>query len=206
MCPAKRTRLPPRTRLDLTRRTDAREPRPYILIVCEGTKTEPQYFKGFRLTNAVVKVRPTGKDTVDVVHEADRLRNDREEGYDQVWCVFDRDSFPPQRFLDALRLAGSLGIEVAYSNACFEVWFLLHFYDHTASLTPHDCCQKLSKLMGQPYMKGRLGIYDLLQKQQPDAVKRAERLLCGCSPPRPESDNPSTTVHLLVKELNRFLR
>lgn len=40
------------------RRTSFRDPRERLLIVCEGSKTEPRYFEGFRLTN--VKVVGTG--------------------------------------------------------------------------------------------------------------------------------------------------
>jgi leucyl-tRNA synthetase len=34
----------------------------------------------------------------------------------------------------------------------------------------------------------------------------AERLLAQYSPPNPAADNPSTTVHKLVEQLNRFAR
>ena len=39
----------------LTRRQGVREIKQSFLIVCEGEKTEPDYFKAFRMTAATVK-------------------------------------------------------------------------------------------------------------------------------------------------------
>jgi hypothetical protein len=102
--------------------------RDLILIVCEGTKTEPNYFLGFRLTN--VDVIGVGGDPLTVVNTAiDKRKERRKEGkiYDQIWCVFDRDSFPANRFNDALQKARISELHVAYSNEAFELWYILHF-------------------------------------------------------------------------------
>lgn len=40
---------------NLTRKTGVREIKQSFLIVCEGEKTEPDYFKAFRMTTATVK-------------------------------------------------------------------------------------------------------------------------------------------------------
>jgi hypothetical protein len=40
---------------------------------------------------------------------------------------------------------------------------------------------------------------------QPIAIRNAQRLLAGYNPINPQKDNPLTTVHLLVNELNRFM-
>ncbi len=39
----------------LTRRQSTREVKQSFLIVCEGVRTEPDYFKAFRMTAATVK-------------------------------------------------------------------------------------------------------------------------------------------------------
>jgi hypothetical protein len=41
---------------------------------------------------------------------------------------------------------------------------------------------------------------------QSQAIKNSKRLLEQYNPPQPAIDNPSTTVHLLVEELNKFVR
>ncbi|TGG87894.1 RloB domain-containing protein [Geotoga petraea] len=38
------------------RKKDIRNIKPKILIVCEGEKTEPNYFKAFRITSVQVQV------------------------------------------------------------------------------------------------------------------------------------------------------
>jgi hypothetical protein len=86
------------------------------LIVCEGERTEPAYFGSFRVPKDIVSisVRGLGYNTVSLVQEAIKLKSN--EDYDQVWCVFDRDSFPVQNFNNALQIAERNDIRVAYSN------------------------------------------------------------------------------------------
>ena len=64
----------------------------------------------------------------------------------------------------------------------------------------------LTKRMNKKYQKNSKTIYEDLEINQPQAIKNAERLLEQYNPPNPANDNPSTTVHLLVQQLNRFVR
>ena len=68
-----------------------------------------------------------------------------------------------------------------------------------------DYKKKLSELLDCPYDKSSLDMYSQLRSQQDTAIKNARRLLGFYLNPRPALDNPSTTVHILVEELNRFL-
>ena len=43
----------------LTRKQGTRNVKQSFLIVCEGVRTEPDYFKAFRMTTATVKGRKT---------------------------------------------------------------------------------------------------------------------------------------------------
>ncbi len=45
-----------------------------------------------------------------------------------------------------------------------------------------------------------------LADSQPQAIIHAQKLLTSYDPLDPESDNPATTVHLLVEELNQWIR
>ncbi|WP_205127438.1 MULTISPECIES: AAA family ATPase [Okeania] len=49
-------------------------------------------------------------------------------------------------------------------------------------------------------------VYGANASGKSNLVKAAEKLLEQHNPPNPVNDNPSTTVHLLVKELNKFVR
>lgn len=182
-----------------------REIKERFLIVCEGRKTEPNYFRAFRVNRNVVSitVRGTGRETLRVVNEAIAMKNS--DDYDQVWCVFDRDSFPREHFSKAIELATRNGIEVAYSNLSFELWYLLHFHFNDTSLSQRDYEKKLSIELGHNYTKNSETIYGELLEKQATAIRNAKRLLKCYSRPKPEHDNPSTTVHLLVEQLNKFL-
>ncbi len=65
--------------------------------------------------------------------------------------------------------------------------------------------KKLNTLLGCKYEKNSDSIYDDLRDKQDTAIKNAENLIKQYQPHNPARDNPSTTVHLLVKELNRFI-
>ena len=186
------------------RPVNRREVKQTFLIVCEGEQTELNYFRSFRVRTATtVKVEGIGANTVSLVREAVKLKEG--EDYDQVWCVFDRDSFPAKNFNDALTLARSNNIEVAYSNQAFELWYLLHFNYYDAAMSRSSYRKSLSASLGHPYEKNSPTVYNELKDKQADAIRNAERLLARYSPCSPEQDNPSTTVHLLVRELNRFV-
>jgi hypothetical protein len=145
-----------------------------------------------------------GYNTVKLVETAIELKAN--EKYDQVWCVFDRNSHPAEHFNSALALAKKNNIYVAYSNESFELWYILHFSYCDTATARRDCCSRLDQLLGHKYEKNSETTYFELTDRQPNAIRNAERLLAQYSPLNPERDNPSTTVHLLVIELNKFIR
>lgn len=119
---------------DYRRRGPTREPYDLVLIVCEGAKTEPNYFKGFRtaygLSNANIIITPANhNDPMSIV----RFTENRveEEDYDKAFCVFDRDGHV--NYDQALRYAAECPLVIQNrlvvipSVPCFEIWILLHF-------------------------------------------------------------------------------
>jgi hypothetical protein len=176
-----------------------------ILIVCEGERTEPNYLRCFRVSSAVIEVVGEGYNTVSLVQRAierrDKAKKDGIE-FQEVWCVFDRDDFPVANFNNALTFARQEKIKVAYSNEAFEIWYLLHFDYIDAALSRQQYAQKLGQRLGFPYKKNSKDIYEELLNRQKDAIRNAEKLLQIYNPPNPIRNNPSTTVHLLVNELN----
>ncbi|MGD1701532.1 RloB domain-containing protein [Dapis sp. BLCC M229] len=65
---------------------------------------------------------------------------------------------------------------------------------------------KNKKKKYEKYEKNRDAMYEILASMQPKAIKNAKNLLEQYYPSDPANDNPSTRVHLLVKQLNRFVR
>lgn len=184
------------------------EPKKRILIVCEGEKTEPNYFKAFRVTSAVVRIEGHGQNTKKLVESAINLKNKAiQDGdpYDQIWCVFDRDSFSKKDFNDALKLVEDNDLEVAYSNEAFEIWYLLHFHYFHTGISRKDYEAKLTECLGKQYKKNSETMYEDLLENQEQAISNAKKLLQEYPNHDPERDNPSTTIFRLVEELNKNL-
>jgi hypothetical protein len=181
--------------------------------VCEGEKTEPNYFKKFPVDPKVIKldIKGEGKNTKSLVETAIELKNTEEsDEKDRFSCVFDRDKNPnnpndSQNFNSAITLAINNGIDVAYSNDAFELWYLLHFNFYNTGISRQRYQNMLTNKLGHEYKKNSETIYEELKDKQQDAIKHAKWLLQEYEPPNPETDNPSTTVHLLVEELNSFI-
>ena len=182
-----------------------------FLIVCEGECTEPDYFKAFRMTTATIKVVGQAMNTTSLVAKAISIRDKetaKKRYYDQCWVVFDKDDFPANEFNRAIAMAQSNGFRVAYSNQAFEYWFLLHFNLYSGSLHRDNYASMLTKLCGMPYSK-REGfgtvIYNRILQLQPVAIRNAKAVLKEISHGNPAMEESSTTVHLLVEELNKYL-
>ena len=191
-----------RARTSALRRQNISEEVERFLIVCEGEKTEPQYFAGFRVTGKILKITGIGDNPRALVGVAIRQKNEARFPYDQVWCVFDRDSIPSDDFDGAISKAKVADLQVAYTNEAFELWYLLHFEDHRSDLDRRQYSQKLSDRLGHKYEKNSISMYDELQSKQDEAIRRAESLMAEYdSDQNPHQNNPSTTVHLLVKAL-----
>ncbi len=191
------------------REVGTRNPIPTFLIVCEGAKTEPNYFKSFPVsTRPEVTIVGAGCETIAVVNKAIELMENKK--FDRVWCVFDRDpskvNNTAPRFRQALQVAEKENIKVAYSNECFEIWYLLHFHYFNTGVPRSDYKKKLTKLLGCDYEKNSDDMYARLEDKQHQAIKLAKTLLASYDPHDPENDNPVTTVHLLVEELNQYIR
>ncbi|UCH94027.1 MAG: RloB domain-containing protein, partial [Candidatus Aminicenantes bacterium] len=133
-----------------------------FLIVCEGGKTEPNYFKAFKLSSAAIRVEGLGMNTLSLVQVTLKIiERAKKDGilYDQVWCVFDRNHFPIQNFNNAIDLANKKNIKVAYSNEAFELWYLLHFHYYNSGVSRNQYFAMLSKLLNAPYKKNDTTMY-----------------------------------------------
>ncbi|MDO4369112.1 MAG: RloB family protein [bacterium] len=112
------------------------------LVVCEGTKTEVNYFRGAissineRIDNKYkLKVRVVGKgmNTVSLVKSVDDLLRDIDRyktsviPYGKIFVVFDKDSFSSVLFDEAINMCEKKGYIPLWSNQAIEYWFLLHF-------------------------------------------------------------------------------
>ncbi len=136
-----------RDRGSFRRTAGQKPPRSITLIVCEG-ETEQEYFEAARikygLTTAeiVLAENTKGAAPISVVACAEEKCAER-GGYDQIYCVFDRDdheSFDRARTrIETLagRKNKPLPVREAISIPCFEFWMLLH---HERTDAPFNRC------------------------------------------------------------------
>lgn len=196
---------------NLSRRQGVREIKQSFLIVCEGEKTEPDYFKAFRMTAATIKAVGQAMNTMTLVNKAISIREadqKRKRVYDHCWVVFDKDDFPAKDFNQAIQLAEKNGFRVAYSNQAFEYWFLLHYNLYTGAIHRNQYKDMLTRLTGMPYSKSEgygAVMYNLLLSRQQQAISNAETVFAEISHGNPAEEESSTTVQRLVLELNKYL-
>lgn len=191
-----------------------KDPRKYFLIVCEGEKTEPNYFEAIskELPKGLVSIDiiPGGTETLRIVELAEELagkiRSKRNIPLDQVWAVFDKDSFPVDHFDNAIHKAKSKGIKCAWSNEAFELWYLLHFNYIDSGISRDTYKARLSRHIGKTYKKNDPDMYKLLQDKTSTAIKNSKKLAEAQVAEIPSKANPCTQVHLLAEELLKFLK
>ena len=177
-----------------------------FLIVSEGTKTEPEYFRHFTSRRSRVQVVGADRSTKKLLEEALRIRD--LNTFDYKWLIFDKDD--NDDFNEAILYAEKAGFQCAWSNESFELWFCLHFIDLRTSASRRQYIDILEREIRRYvpefiYTKGGDVMYDILRKygSQEKAVLRAQNLRLNYSGNDYASQNPCTTVDILVEKLKR---
>jgi len=86
----------PRTGRALKRSGPTRKQYDRMLVVCEGSKTEPNYFRGIRhllrLSSATVQIIPSslGTQPLQIIDSA-ISEFEKRKAYEKIFAVFDRD-------------------------------------------------------------------------------------------------------------------
>lgn len=186
----------------------------YFLIVCEGAKTEPNYFialeKELPPRTVELKIDGTGRNTLGLINYAIKQRDIACKKYDRVWAVFDKDDFPDKNFDNAMQKASSNNINCAWSNEAFELWFLLHFQFVNTGMNREDYkaylereIQRKSGNANYKYLKNDQNTYSILKinGNQDQAIEWSKQLMQRYSDQRYASHNPCTRVHELIEEL-----
>jgi len=189
-----------------------------ILIVTEGSKTEPLYLEEIRaahqLHSANVEVQPgqLGTAPIQVVGyarqlfaEGDLYKGIRPKSFDQVYAVFDRDDH--DSYFNALNLAKSLdgklrnddrqpvSFKAIASIPSFELWLLLHYEDIQAPIHRDEVMARL-KLHIPGYDKGAGGAFDITRDRLTMATQRAHALAAKFN--AYADPEPFTALHELV--------
>ena len=195
-----------------------------ILIVSEGTKTEPFYFTGLadyinnkfgeNITNKPLIIQEgIGRGTKKLIQETDKIVKAGKHFYKQVWVVFDKDDFTD--FDEAIRMGKEKGYRIAWNNRSFEYWIFLHFNYSDAALNQDGWTAKIGEIFRREhidpngYSKCNPDIFKIATERGSlkRAIKGAKRVEhnypLGMEPSR---CNPCTKAYQLIEELAPYIQ
>lgn len=172
------------------------------LIVCEGSKTEPNYFYEF--------LRNLGRSNINVSIPRDHNTSPskllyqaksiiRKDGdFDYAFLVTDRDEF--EDFVAAKHAADQIKsspkIQFIYSDPCFEVWLIFHYEPIDRPISRIEALEILRGHIPN-YDKGQEGIGDLLFPLTDRAVYNSKAVFRRCE--ETGATCPSSLVHKIIE-------
>jgi len=211
------------------------EIRKRILIVSEDEKSSCFYFRKYaeKFLPGYVSVCVCGKgmSTRSLVEEVPRVEREqlellRKSGvvnprFDEAWVVFDLDDFKDEDFDNAILMAETMPhCHAAWSNECFEYWYLLHFNKYASGMKRSEIYEKLESLIPAFHERFPNTHYEDLKGEagrvvhEEFAVKECERVQAvrwaaaqdeywSGGNEAPHDRNPSTRVYRLILSLEQ---
>ena len=203
-----------------------------IYIVCEGTNTEPNYFREIAekpevFESFAITIYPSEEeknqgldkqgesiktDAINLVNIARKYSSD----YDEVWAVFDKDGYTKheEAFENAQKAErGEKVVNIAFSSIAIEHWILLHYEQNKMAFNKSE--DVTDYLKGQEYFlddpkDSETLIYSQLKEKTETAIQNAAWLRMEMETELQANDgkiyelNPYVTVDELVKKLLNF--
>ena len=196
-------------------------------IFCEGQATEPNYFQGFKRyiednpiyrDMVLIEIEGCQAETMRVIGKAEEYVRENKITKGQIWCVYDKDSFPSCDVNGVVQRANMLNqknpelqYHAAWSNECIEFWFMLHF----AYYTSNNHRSEYKKFLNEKFRELGIGKYEknmdnifetLMNGGSPKlAIRYARRIIKNGEGKTPAEIAPGTKVHELVEELAKNL-
>ncbi len=205
-------------------REESIDPTKKFLIICEGLNTERRYFESFPVPSKTVLIEGGKGSKTALVNYAIKIKNEPEYAGREVWCVYDFDVKPDeaktqrQDFNRSILKAVQNGMNVAWSNDAFELWFVMHYQKVDAALSRDKLFSILkdkwmldsfhNEAKSDSFCKGHYERHGGSESaSQALAIRRAKELHEEYNNQQNYADQtPCTTVYLLVEELNKYLK
>ncbi len=198
-----------------------------VVIICEGARTETDYFRHlkrewkrrFKKVDEYVSIEIVGpkaaggnepknliEHAIQTQRETESTRRMWEKG-SQIWCVFDVEAEGRrENLINSVNNAKRQHIQLAISNPCFELWLYLHFqYCETAF--PDGRSMMRALLECWPEYEKNAGEFSALDELRGEAVRNADRLrkeVCKTLPSDPVP-RPYTDVDILIAHIETIL-
>lgn len=153
-----------------------------IKIYFNSLETEYNYFKeikdkleNFKIIDLKLEIEKAqskgGKSPLELLEYSVLNKNEKEE----TWIVFDKDEFEID---NVLIKANKCNIKPAFSNSCFELWFLNHFDYRETFLSTKECLkltkEKFKKELKKEYVKNEKW-FKILEKKTETAVRNSKK-------------------------------
>jgi hypothetical protein len=179
-------------------------------VFTEGISTEVIYLthwkRLYRGTTVVTVADVHGVPMSLVKAASDQKRADsrdarkgRGDAFDHYWCVFDVNSHP--NLESALDMAASNDIQIALSNPCLELWFLLHFEDQTAWIDRHTAQSRCRGLLGCGKTLTATALSQLEAGHDSAVIRAKANSERHVGNGTHELDNPSSSVWRLIETI-----
>lgn len=186
-----------------------------VKIYFNSLETEYNYFKeikdkleNFKIIDLKLEIEKAqskgGKSPLELIEYSILNKNEMEE----VWIVFDKDEFEID---NVLIKAKQYNINSAFSNPCFELWFLNHFDYRETFLSTKECLkltkEKFKKELKKEYEKNEKW-FKILEKRTETAVRNSKRQHKEIEKNvfSPNKQNPCTLIYILVEKLLKVFK
>jgi hypothetical protein len=174
------------------RYSKGKEIKPTFYVFCEGESEEAyiSFIRSSRRISIQIKAK-VAKNKINQKYINRNLRPTTDPAKDKLFLLYDIDTpgmlVKLQIIKDAILLV---------SNPCFELWYILHTSNHTAEVTSQQCVEKLDRIC-KDYRKGYIcgKLRQELTTGEEKAIARSKKHTLYT--------NPSTSVYLLLEELNK---
>lgn len=206
-----------RSEQSFKRSVSRRAPYDVVLIICEGEKTEPQYFRDLcsdlQLHTANIEVIGLGTDPFKLIEHAEKKYNCSPD-YNRIYCIFDKDQHSnycqAKTKIDLLSNDPENPIPIygIYSVPCFEYWLLLHYCESSSPFNSKPKQSAANNLISQlkkhipQYAKAKIGIFEITKPHLDKAIKSAKKIYQQQIDNG--TDNPSTNMFELIEYLKNI--
>ena len=148
-------------------------------IGCDDRYAPDQYFGFFKMPRIKICMVPEADNLSHAHYVLEKLKPIKCEADDEKWMVLDTDHCTKDNHFEsyekALSEARRLGIHIAISCPCFEVWLAFHrsTVDEVVKLTTADACSKHLSEVANGYDKTKLRSDAFTIETLSDAYHRA---------------------------------
>jgi len=195
-------------------RIPGRRPTKTLWIFCEG-KTEKAYLDNVRCIERIRRLtiipRVLEHRNADgILDDAIRFKNNKKDFQkgDLIACIFDRDSNTNDQLTYAKSKADREGIQISFSNPCFEYWILCHYDYIPGPIEKDNIISLINKKSGSEYEKADSELYTKTKDKIVTAHINAERIknkhLNNKTTLISRESNPITLVFELIKIIDDF--